>query len=99
MIRQRFAAVPRGSLTKSVTPGHTLNAQYDTTGTAVEQDDGYGHSVNVTTSSATNFILPSQIAPNNSSQLATNALYNTPTLAPTSVAPPNQTVFDPSTNS
>jgi hypothetical protein len=65
----------------------------------VKQDDNNGHSLNVSTSAATNYTAPYQIAPNGSAQLATNALYNTATLAPTSVASPYQSVFDPVTDS
>jgi hypothetical protein len=60
----------------------------------LKQDDGNGHSVNVTTMIATNFAMPEQISPNGQSQLATNALYNTPSISPTSVAPPYQSVYD-----
>jgi RHS repeat-associated protein len=88
-----------GNLTKSLTPGRTLNSQYGCTGIPTEQDDGFSHSVTITTSTRTNFTMPDQVAPNDVATLATNALYDTPSLAPTSVAPPYQTVFDPNTNS
>ena len=88
-----------GNVTQSITPGHTVNSQYDCGGNVVQQDDNYGHSVNVATTINTNFTMPEQISPNGSSQLSTNALYNTPSISPTSVAPPYQSVFDPNTNS
>jgi RHS repeat-associated protein len=83
----------RGNLTQTVTPGHTINTGYDTTGTAIEQDDNYGHSVSVTTSAATNFTLPDTLNPNSTGQLVTQALYNPLNLAPASVAGPAQTPY------
>jgi RHS repeat-associated protein len=90
-----------GNVTTSVTPGHTVNSQFGCTGVPSKQDDSNNHSVNIALSNLTNFTMPDQITqlgPNNSSMVATTALYNTPSISPTSVAPSYQTVYDPDTN-
>jgi hypothetical protein len=84
----------RGNVTQSNTPGKTINTTYDITGTVVTQNDNNGHSVNVVTSTATNYTLPDTLSPNGSATLQTNASYN-PSFAPASVAAPGQTLYDP----
>jgi hypothetical protein len=87
----------RGNVTQTNSPGRTINTIYDATGTVVSQNDSLGHSVNVTTSSATNFTLPEQLDLNGAGQLLTTATY-APNFAPASVAGPGQVVYDPNTS-
>ncbi len=82
----------RGNVTQANSPGKTTNVTYDTTGTAIEKDDNNNHSVNIATSTATNFTLPDSLSPNGASSLQTNAAYNATGYAPTSIAGPSQTI-------
>ena len=86
----------RGNVTYSSTPGRTVRTSYDYTGTVVSQNDN-GHFVNVTTSAATNYTLPDKLDPNGTGQLPIQATYNSPNLAPASIAGPNQTLYNPNT--
>jgi len=85
-------ALYRGNVTQSNSPGKTINTTYDTTGTVISQSDNNGHSVNVATSSLTNYTLPDSLTPNGTTSLQTQASYNPVGLAPTSVAGPGQTL-------
>jgi len=87
----------RGNATQSNTPGKTINTTYDVTGTVVSQNDNNNHSVNVSTSTATNYTLPDSLSPDGSATLQTNASYN-PSFAPASVAGPSQTLYNPSSS-
>jgi hypothetical protein len=80
----------RGNVTQANTPGTTINTTYDYTGTITWENDN-GHPVAVTTSSATNYTLPSALIPNSTTNLQTLAAYG-PSFAPTSVASPGQTL-------
>ncbi len=82
----------RGNVTQANTPGKTINTSYDYTGTVVSQNDNNGHSVNVTTSTATNYTLPDTLSPNGSATLQTQASYNAIGYTPASVAAPGQTL-------
>jgi YD repeat-containing protein len=84
----------RGNVTQANTPGKTVVTAYDYTGTVVSQNDNNGHSVNVATSTATNYTLPDTLSPNGSSTLETQATYTTGYF-PASVAAPGQTIYDP----
>ena len=84
----------RGNVTKTVSPGKTVNMTYDSTGTTTSSDDNNGHFVSVTTSPATNYTLPDKLDPNGTGQLLTQATYN-PSFAPASVAIPGQIPLDP----
>ena len=63
----------RGNVTQANSPGKTTNTTYDYTGTVVSQNDNNGHSVNVATSTATNYTLPDTLSPNGSTTLQTQA--------------------------
>jgi RHS repeat-associated protein len=63
----------------------------------VYADDNNHHSVNITTSSATNYTSPDKLDPNGSGVMPTLASYNSVSLAPASVASPLQTLYNPST--
>jgi hypothetical protein len=63
----------------------------------VSQDDNHGHSVDVTTSAATNFTQPDRLSPNGNLDLATRATYSPRSFAPASVAGPGQSLYDPAT--
>jgi hypothetical protein len=82
----------RGNVSVANTPGRTINTTYYTTGTVISQNDNNNHSVNVTTSSLTNFTLPDTLSPNGTASLQTAATYNTLNFLPTSVAGPGQTL-------
>ena len=64
----------RGNVTQANTPGKTINTSYDHTGTVISQNDNKGHSVNVTTSSATNYTLPDALSPIGSQRSARTKL-------------------------
>jgi RHS repeat-associated protein len=81
----------RGNITQANTPGKTTNSYYDYTGTVTSQNDNNGHSVAVTTSTATNYTLPDALTPNATTSLQTQATYSL-SFAPASVAPPGQTL-------
>ena len=85
----------RGNVTQANTPGKTVNTTYDYTGTVVSQNDNNGHSVNVATSTATNYTLPDTLSPNGSTTLQTQAQYTTAGYFPGSVAGPNQSIYNP----
>jgi YD repeat-containing protein len=85
----------RGNVTQANSPGKTTNTTYDYTGTVVSQNDNNGHSVNVATSTATNYTLPDTLSPNGSSTLQTQAQYTTTGYFPGSVAGPNQSIYNP----
>ena len=59
--------------------------------TVTLQNDNNGHSVAVTTSTATNYTLPDALTPNATTSLQTQATYSL-SFAPASVAPPGQTL-------
>jgi hypothetical protein len=61
----------------------------------VSQNDNNGHSVNVATSTATNYTLPDTLSPNGSATLQTQAQYTTTGYFPASVAGPNQSIYNP----
>jgi RHS repeat-associated protein len=88
----------RGNVTQTVTPGRTINTKYDTTGTVVSQDDNNGHSVAITTSTATNFTQPDKLDPNSTGLLVTQLTYSSPSLGPASTAAPGQTIYDPTSS-
>jgi YD repeat-containing protein len=85
----------RGNVTQANTPGKTINTTYDYTGTVVSQNDNNGHSVNVATSTATNYTVPDTLSPNGSTTLQTQAQYATTGYFPASVAGPNQSIYNP----
>ncbi len=79
--------VYRGNVTGSLSFGHTVNQQYDITGTVVYTDDGNAnHGLTVTNSSAMNYAAPAAITTANS--LTTNMTW-TNVLAPLSSTGPN----------
>ena len=78
----------RGNLTQSVTPGAIRNTSYDIGGMPVSANDGYGHSLTINSSSATNFAAPSTLLPNNNSAYQNTYTYS-PSLAPASATDPN----------
>jgi YD repeat-containing protein len=78
----------RGNLTHSVTPGAIRNTGYDIGGLAVTTDDGYGHSITVNASTATNYSLPDSILPTASTNKTTSFTYSGGWM-PASVAGPN----------
>ncbi len=61
----------RGLLSRQVFPGGERNWRHGPMGQVVEVNDGQGHQVNVTVSSATNWAAPSLLTPNSASALAT----------------------------
>ena len=66
----------RGNVTKSVYPSSMADTTYDITGMASGADDGHGHAVSVTTSSATNYSAPGTIQPNTGSSMDANLAAN-----------------------
>jgi len=76
----------RGNVTQSVSFTKTRNYTYDVTGTVLEEDDGYGHQVNITTASSTNYAAPSQIQTNGGT--LTTSINWSGFLAPTMVQNP-----------
>lgn len=92
----------RGNLTQANMPGKTINIYYDYTGTVTKQNDNNGHSVNVATSTLTNYSRPDTLDPNGTGQLVTQVTYNSTTsgaitnLLPNQVISPGQTLYNPS---
>jgi hypothetical protein len=84
------AFTTRGNVTQASSPGRITNTYYDITGTVLSQDDNHGHSVDVTTSAATNFTQPERLSPNGNVDLSTRARYDSLSFAPASVASPGQ---------
>jgi RHS repeat-associated protein len=81
----------RGNVTRSVTPGATVNAVYDSTGTPVQTTDAVGNVTTMPTGSATNFTLPASamVGPDaTTTTLQTTVTYNN-FFATTSVTAPN----------
>jgi RHS repeat-associated protein len=66
----------------------TVCTSYDSAGVAYYSADSSGHSVSVSTDSTTNFSLPSSIAPNGVSIMATSASYSS-SWAPATMTGPN----------
>jgi YD repeat-containing protein len=80
----------RGNLTTSVVPGRTTNTAYDVTGAVVSGNDGQGHTLSVTQSTATNYAAPDVITVNGNSSSNQNMTY-TSWLATSTVTGPNST--------
>jgi RHS repeat-associated protein len=78
----------RGNLTKQVSPGSTVNIQYDIAGNTVKTDDNNGHSVSTAMDSTKNYAVPSQITPNTEANLASRYSFNN-ALDPSSSTMPN----------
>ncbi len=79
--------VYRGNVTGSTSFGHTVNTQYDITGTVVYTDDGNAnHGVTITNSSAVNYAAPAAMTTANA--LTTSTTW-TNVLAPSSQTGPN----------
>ncbi len=57
---------PRGNVTTAVYPDHTVNITYAMTGMPTGKTDGQGHATTLTTTSSSNYALPTQITPNSS---------------------------------
>ena len=62
-------------MTKTVSPGAIRNVSYDIGGNAVSSDDGYGHTLATTFSTATQYSAPDALTPNSNSNLATSLTY------------------------
>ena len=64
----------RGNLTHAVSPGSIRNFSYDIGGNAISSNDGYGHTLSSTYSTATQYTAPDKLSPG-SDNLATTLTY------------------------
>jgi RHS repeat-associated protein len=65
----------RGNVTQILSPGSTRNVSYDIGGNAVSSNDGNGHTLATTFSTATQYSAPDALTPNSNSNLATSLTY------------------------
>jgi len=90
----------RGNPVSVIGYSGTMCYAYNVNGTVSTAQDGSGRYVNVSTSSATNYSLPSAITPNNNNNLTTSFAYST-SYMPSSFTAPNgdqaTTTYDQST--